>query len=106
MKLARVVDFEIVTEGDCTAGTVMVFELTGLRGVPDGGVATTEAVFTTLPAFRSACVTVCAPVHVVDTPGANVVTGQLTPAVFASVTLTPVRVTLPVLVTRKEYGID
>ena len=106
MKFTLVVDFEIVTEGDCTAGTVTVFDPTGLIGVPDGGVATTEAVLITLPASRSACVTVCAPVHVVDTPGANVVTGQVTPAVFASVTLTAVTVTLPVLVTTNEYGID
>ena len=106
MKFARVVDFEIVTEGDCTAGTVTVFEPTGLIGVPDGGVATTEAVFTTLPAFRSACVTVCEPVHVVDTPGASVVTGHEMPVAFGSVTPTAVTVTLPVLVTTNEYGID
>ena len=106
MKFTLVVDLAIVTDGDCTAGTVTVFDETGLIGVPDGGVATTEAVLITLPASRSAWVTACAPVHVVDTPGANVVTGHETPAVRASDTLNDVTVTLPVLVTTNEYGID
>ena len=106
MKFTVAVDFEIVREGDCTAGTVTVLEFTGLVGVPDGGVATTDAVLTTEPLSRSACVTVWLPVHVVDAPGANVVTGQVTPVVLASVTLTAVTVTLPVLVTRNEYGIN
>ena len=48
----------MVTAGDCTAGTVMVLEPTGLRGVPEGGVATTDAVLTTQPLSRSAWVTV------------------------------------------------
>ena len=106
MKFTLVVDFEIVIVGDCTAGTVTVFDPTGAVGVPDGGVPTTEAVLITLPASRSACVTECAPVHVVEAPGASVVTGHETPAVRASLTVTEVTVTLPVLVTTNEYGID
>ncbi len=51
--------------------------------------------------------------HVVDAPGANVVTGHVTAgtvspvdgAVNASFTATDVRVTLPVLVTTNEYEI-
>ena len=39
--------------------------------------------------------------QVVDAPGASVVTGQVTGPTFGSVTPTEVRVTLPVLVTRK-----
>ena len=39
--------------------------------------------------------------HVVDAAGANVVTGQVTVPTFGSSTTTPVRVTLPVLVTMK-----
>ena len=58
MKFTLVVDLAMVTAADCTAGTVMVLELTGLRGVPEGGVATTDAVLTTEPLSRSACVTV------------------------------------------------
>ena len=104
MKFTLVVDFEIDRAGGCTAGTVTVFESTGLVGVPEGGVPTTEATFTTEPASRSACVTVCVPLQVVDTPGANVVTGQVTPAVFGSDTATLVSVTFPVLVTTNEYA--
>jgi hypothetical protein len=76
---------------------------------PDGGVPDTVAVFLTCPAFTSACVTVYVAVHVVDAPGANVVTGHETtgggPARtnVISLTVSPVRVTLPVLVTRKLY---
>src|SRR5438874_494500 len=35
-------------------------------------VADTQAVSLSLPASRSACVTVCLPVHVIDLPGASV----------------------------------
>ena len=53
-----VVDFTIVSRGSCAAGIVTVFEEIGLSGVPEGGVATTDAVFTMLPPSRSAWVTV------------------------------------------------
>ena len=51
-------------------------------------------------------VTMSEAVHVVDTEGANVDTGQLTtdkPG-NGSVTATEVNVTLPVLVTKNEYA--
>ena len=64
------------------------------------------AVFCTLPAFASASVTVCAAsaVQVVDSPGASVVTTQVTaiPKVL-SVTSMLSSVTLPVLETANPY---
>ena len=89
-----------------TAGTVTMFEVRAESGVPDGGVATTEATFTTDPASRSDCVTVWAAVHDVATPGASDDAAHDTPVVFGSVTATAVSVTLPVLVTVNVYGID
>jgi len=73
---------------------------------PDGGVPDAVAESTIDPASISACVTVYDPVHVVDPPGANVVTGHDTDtavagAVATSATDTPVNVTLPVLRTMK-----
>ncbi len=60
------------------------------------------------PASTSACVAVYDAVHVVDAPGANVVTGHDTVtavagAVAVSVTTTEDTVTFPVFVTAKEY---
>src|SRR5215217_384461 len=95
----------IVSAGSCVPRIVTWFDGTGAIGVPTGGVATTEAVLTTEPASTSACTTVWAPVHVVDAFGARVVTGQDTPVVFGSDTAMAPIVTLPVLVTRNEYGI-
>ena len=43
--------------------------------------------------------------HVVDAPGASVVTGQLTGWTLVSDTSIPVNVTLPVLVMSNVYGI-
>ena len=86
-------------DGVWTAGTVTVFDGTGVSAGPLGGVPVTAAVLTTDPASRSAWVTVCVPVQVVDAPGASVVAVQVTPVVLGSVTVTAVRVTLPVLVT-------
>jgi hypothetical protein len=76
---------------------------------PVGGVPDAVAVSVMEPASTSACVTVYVPVHVVDAPGANVVTGQVitggvpVPENAVSVALTPVNVALPVLVTWNEY---
>ena len=75
---------------------------------PVGGVPDAVAVFTIEPAFMLANVTVYDAVHVVDTEGANVDTGQLTtdkPG-SGSVTATDVKVTLPLLVTKNEYATD
>ena len=61
---------------------------------------------TTDPASMSACVTVYVPVQVVDACGVSVVTGHVItggvpePENAMSVTLTPVNVVFPVLVTR------
>ncbi|MFF3443345.1 hypothetical protein [Streptosporangium sp. NPDC002721] len=73
---------------------------------PTGGVPDATAVFTTDPAFTSACVVTYVLVHVVDACGASVVTGHVTtgggpdPENDVSVTLNAVNVVLPVLTTR------
>jgi hypothetical protein len=51
-------------------------------------------------------VTVCVPVQVVETPGANDVARQEIPVAFGSLTAIAVMVTLPVFFTVKVYGID
>src|SRR5437763_16702564 len=70
-------------------------------------VAETHAVSLTLPASRSACVTVCVPVHVIDLPGASVVGTageQLKPSsAGSSSTETLLSVTLPVLVATIDW---
>ena len=68
---------------------------------PVGGVPCAVAALFTAPAFTSACVIVYVFVHVVDAPGAKVVTGQVTAPTLASVIPTDVNVTAPVFVTRK-----
>ena len=71
---------------------------------PLGGVPVAVAVFTIEPASMSATVTVYDAVHVIETEGASVDTGQLMterPG-NGSVTPTVVNVTLPVFVTNKE----
>jgi hypothetical protein len=98
------VDFTTESDGAATTGTTTTLEATGVIGIPLGGVPVTVAVFTKEPASRSACVTVCEAVQVVETPGAKVVTGQLTAVVRGSETAMLVMVTLPVLVTTNEYG--
>jgi hypothetical protein len=84
-----------------TTGTVTGSDATGAIGVPLGGVPTTDAVLTTEPASKSACVTVRVPVQIVEAPGARVVAGQVTPVAFGSLTVTLVIVTLPVFFTVK-----
>src|SRR4051812_45512673 len=78
---------------------VPLASVTGEPGV--GGVPETEAPFTTVPASTSAWVIVCRPVQVVLAPPAREVTGQFTAATCGSVTASELRVTLPVLRTRK-----
>ena len=66
------------------------------------------AVLVIEPASMSACVTVYVPVHVVEAPGASVVTGQVitggvpVPENAVSAARTPVSVVLPVLVTGRS----
>ena len=86
-------------------GIVRVFELTGAIGVPLGGVATADAVFTIDPASRSAWVTVWVPLQVVEAPTTNEVAKQVMPVALGSETLSAVRATLPVFATENEYGI-
>ena len=63
------------------------------------------AVLVTTPASTSACVIVCAAaVHVVDAPGASVVTGQDTAPAVGSVTATSCSVTVPVLLDQEGPG--
>ena len=69
---------------------------------PAGGVPVAVAELATCPEFTSAWVSVYVAVQVVVAPGASVVTGQDTAPTLASVTPTPVSVTLPVLVTTNE----
>jgi hypothetical protein len=99
--VVAVVALTIDSAGEATTGTETVLEGVGTSGVPLGGVPPTAAVFTIEPASRSAWVTVCVAVQVVEVPGAKVVTGQVTAVVRGSVTAMPVMVTLPVLVTTK-----
>ena len=61
----------------------------------------TDAVFTMLPASRSAALVRCTPVHVVVAPGARVESAHDKPTTLGSLSVTAVRVTLPVLVTTK-----
>ena len=70
---------------------------------PPGSVPVAVAVLFTVPASTSAWVMVCEPVHVVDAPGASVVTGQTAAALSCtSLIVRPVTVTLPLLVTTKR----
>jgi hypothetical protein len=63
-----------------------------------------RAVLITWPASRSACVTVCDPLHVVDVPGARLLAGQDTPATPGSDTANASIVTLPMFVTVNEHA--
>src|SRR5947199_48642 len=91
-------------------GTVTV-EGGVVTGGPVGGVPVAVAESLTLPQSRSACVTVYVAVQTSLAPDASVLDGQVGPLVsvpgtaglvWASVTDTFVRVTLPMLVTKKE----
>ncbi len=83
------------------AVTVVVTVSVAVTGAPVGGVPATSAVLTTDPASTSAWVSVYEAVQVVFSPGASVVTGQVTVPTVASSMAIACRVTLPVLVTRK-----
>jgi hypothetical protein len=87
--------------GFCTAGIVIVFELTEGIGEPPGGVPVAEAVFTNDPALRSASATTCVAVQVLFAPGASEVGVQVIVPTPASVTVTDDIVTLPVFFTVK-----
>lgn len=71
---------------------------------PFGGLALAVAVLSTDPALTSAWVIVRVAEHVVERPGARMVSGQLIDdmPVNGSVTATALTVTLPVLVTKNE----
>ena len=83
---------------------VVVDELFDVTAGPVGGVPEPDAVLMIDPAFTSDWVMVRVAVQVVEAPGANVVDGhEMTDRPpSGSVTLTEVKVTLPVLVTRNE----
>jgi hypothetical protein len=105
-------DLTSVRAGPDVALTVAVDGGEDVTAGPVGGVPDAVAELDTDPLSISACVVVYEPVHVVDAPGARVVVGQemlvsCGPAGLASVSLmpTPVKVTLPVLVTTNEYEI-
>ena len=70
----------------------------------NGPAPVTVAVLISVPASRSACVSPYTPVHVIAPSGASVVVGQETSPMRGSATTSPVRVTLPVFVTRNVYG--
>ena len=96
------VDFVIVINGDCMAGIVTTREFTTGIGEPPGGVPVTEALLTMLPESRSAWVTTCVAVQVVDPPGASDVAGQVMPVALGSLTVIELSVVAPVFFTRNE----
>src|SRR4051794_16348732 len=92
-KLRCTTDFTNVSTGSCGTGTVT---LSVPVSTPAGPMPEAVAVFTTDPAFRSAWVSSCEPVQVIDPPGGSVASGcvgeQVSAPSFGSVTLTSVRV--------------
>ncbi len=93
-------DFVMVTDGLCTAATV-VLELSTTTA-PDGAVPLAVPVFVIDPLSTSCCVVEYVAVHVSAPPAAREESGQLTGERFAigSVTPTLVSVTSPVFCTR------
>ena len=73
-------------------------------GASEGELPFTVAVFTMVPASRSACVVAYVAVHVVEAPGARVATGQAIADRPASGSVTTIEssVTLPSFVTTNE----
>ena len=104
MTLFGTADFATLIDGDCVTVTTAVS--LSVTGPPTGGVPDAVAEFEIEPASTSACVVAYDAVHVVDAPGANVPTGQVTAVNPGSGSATPteVSVTLPVLVTTNEYA--
>jgi hypothetical protein len=92
---------QLITGGRFSSSTVIVL-LVAVTVLLFGAMPVTVAVLLMLPAVISAAVTVCVAVQVVLAPGASVYGApmQVTTA-FGSLTVIPVIVTLPVLVTRK-----
>jgi hypothetical protein len=86
---------------------VAVDEASDVITGPEGGVPSAMAVLFTTPASTSAweMVWTALAVQVSDTPGASVVLGQVTAPAAGSLIPTEVRVTVPVLVTRKDQAI-
>ena len=99
--LFGVADLSTVIDGKDVAVTVT--ESWAVTAAPVGGVPLAVAVFEIVPASMSAWVTVYVAEQVVVAAGAKVMTGQVTAVRPGSGSLTaiPVRVTLPVFVTRK-----
>ena len=100
-------DFDTVRAGAAVAVTV-ADEAAEVTWAPPGVVPEAVAESAIDPLSISAWVAVYDAVHVVEAPGARVVTGQVTVtavagAVAESVTEIADTVTLPVFVTRKEY---
>ena len=89
----------------CAAGIGVVTASDAVTFGPDGGFADTVAAFVRCPASTSGWVSMYVAVHVVLTPGANVVTGQSTLPTVGSSTTMLVSVTLPVFFTMNVYGI-
>lgn len=111
MIVAGDADFSRAIDGLSGAG-IVTWDGGEVTEPPDGVVPDAVAAFVMLPASTSACVSVYVAVHVIWPPGANdVVTGQLgadivpDPLNDPSATVGFVNVTLPVLVTTKEYVI-
>ena len=103
VSVVNATDLVSVSVFACPMG-VDVDEVFDVTVGPKGGVAFAVAVLLIVPAFTSAWVMVRVAVHVVDSPGAKVVDGQLMadkPG-SGSLIVIVVRVTLPVLVTRNE----
>ncbi|MEU8385208.1 hypothetical protein [Streptosporangium sp. NPDC048865] len=94
--------------GAGAAVTVVVDGGADVTAGPVGGVPDAVAEFTIEPASTSACVVSYVLVHVVEAPGASVVTGHVTaegvpePENSVSATLSAVSVVLPVLTTMYE----
>src|SRR5580765_1186650 len=99
--LATVVAVEVFSTGRAGVWVAWAVAVSvGGTSVPPAGVPVAPAWVVTEPASRSAWVTVWTAVQVVLWPGARLVTGQLGAlSVLSSVTVIPLIVTLPVLVT-------
>src|SRR3954464_6491016 len=91
-------------KSDGPAGTGVVVESVSVTSEPVGGVPWAVAVFATVPAFTSACVSAYVlSVHATVAPGASGPDGQLiAPPSFGSLTVTGFSVTLPVFFTVNE----
>src|SRR3954454_19214371 len=89
---------------DALGATGVIVESVSVTSEPVGGVPWAVAVFATVPAFTSACVSAYVlSVHATVAPGASGPDGQLiAPPSFGSLTVTGFSVTLPVFFTVNE----